>query len=34
VSAILVIIIGTVFLIDWLTEMLRHRLIGIVGDTR
>lgn len=34
VSAILVIIIGTVFLIDWLTEMLRHRLLGIEGDAR
>ena len=29
VSAILVIIIGTVFLIDWLTEILRHRLLSL-----
>lgn len=31
VSAILVIIIATVFVIDWLTERLRHRLLGIEG---
>ncbi len=31
VSAILVIIIGTVFLIDWLTEILRHRLLSLDG---
>ncbi len=29
VSAILVIVIGTVFLIDWLTELLRHRLLSM-----
>ena len=29
VSAILVIIVGTVFLIDWLTEILRHRLLSL-----
>jgi len=31
VSAILVIIIGTVFLIDWLTEILRHKLLSLDG---
>ena len=31
VSAILVIIIGTVFLIDWLTEVLRHKLLSLDG---
>lgn len=34
VSAILLIIIGTVFVIDWLTELLRHRLLGLDGDGR
>ena len=29
VSAILVIIIGTVFLIDWLTETIRHKLLSL-----
>ena len=29
VSAILVIIILTVFLIDWLTEILRHKLLSL-----
>ena len=29
VSAILVIVIGTVFLIDWLTEILRHHLLSL-----
>jgi len=29
VSAILLIVIGTVFLIDWLTELLRHRLLSL-----
>jgi phosphonate transport system permease protein len=29
VSAILLIIIVTVFLIDWLTELLRHRLLSL-----
>ena len=29
VSAILVIVIGTVFLIDWLTEILRHKLLSL-----
>jgi phosphonate transport system permease protein len=31
VSAILVIVIGTVFLIDWLTEILRHKLLSLDG---
>jgi phosphonate transport system permease protein len=31
VSAILLIIIATVFLIDWLTERLRHRLLSLDG---
>ena len=31
VSAILVIIVGTVFLIDWLTEILRHKLLSLDG---
>ncbi len=34
VSAILLIIIATVFLIDWLTELLRHRLISLDGADR
>lgn len=34
VSAILLIIICTVFLIDWLTEKLRHRLLSLEGETR
>lgn len=34
VSAILVIIIGTVFLIDWLTEILRHKLLSLDGADR
>lgn len=29
VSAILLIVIGTVFMIDWLTEILRHRLLSL-----
>ncbi len=29
VSAILLIVIATVFLIDWLTELLRHRLLSL-----
>lgn len=29
VSAILLIVISTVFLIDWLTELLRHRLLSL-----
>lgn len=29
VSAILMIVIGTVFLIDWLTEILRHKLLSL-----
>ena len=31
VSAILLMIIVTVFLIDWLTERLRHRLLSLDG---
>ena len=31
VSAILTIVILTVFLIDWLTELLRHRLLSLGG---
>lgn len=34
VSAILLIVIGTVFLIDWLTEKLRHRLLSLEGEAR
>ena len=34
VSAILLIVITTVFLIDWLTERLRHRLLSLDGDGR
>jgi phosphonate transport system permease protein len=34
VSAILVIIIGTVFLIDWSTEVLRHKLLSLDGTRR
>ncbi len=31
VSAILILIVGTVMVIDFLTEKLRHRLIGLEG---
>ena len=34
VSAILLIVIATVFLIDWLTELLRHRLLSLDGTDR
>lgn len=34
VSAILMIVICTVFLIDWLTEKLRHRLLSIEGEAQ
>lgn len=34
VSAILLIVIVTVFLIDWSTEKLRHRLLSLEGEAR
>jgi phosphonate transport system permease protein len=34
VSAILLLIVLTVMLIDFLTEQLRHRLLGLEGSTR